>query len=172
MPELTDEQKAMCDISYLTKRKTEKNEQIEAKLQRAVCQWMGMQYPEVYFTSDASSLGAGWNTIRNIKATKSAHAQLDLVILSPSWNGYIYGLILEFKKESPFLKDGTLSKEKHIQDQLKTMDLLRAKHYKCEFVWSMDQAIEIITEYLGKPKTDNTPLFPKTNIDPFSHEKI
>lgn len=160
MNELTDLQKSMCDISYLTKRKREKNDQVEAKLQRAVCSWISMQYPSVYFTSDASSLGAGWNTIRNIKATKSGHAQLDLVILSPSWNGYKYGLILEFKKESPFLKDGSLSKEKHIQDQFKTMHLLRAKNYKCEFVWSIDQAIKIITEYLGNPIQTHEPLFP------------
>lgn len=159
MPELTDQQKAMCNIDYMIKSKV-KNDQAEAKLQRTFCQWLGMQYPNVYFTSDASSLGAGWNTIKNIKATKSAHAQLDVVILSPSWNEYLYGLVLEFKKETPFLKDGSLSKEKHIQDQLKTMQLLRAKKYKAEFVWSLEQAISISTEYLGKPKQDNTPLFP------------
>lgn len=156
---MSDHQKAMVPIDRYIKSSA-RNEQREAKLQRAFCEWLGMQYPNVYFTSDASSLGAGWSTIRNIKATKSRHAQLDVVILCPSWNGYKYALVLEFKKESPFLKDGSLSKEKHIQDQLKTMELLRAKHYKAEFVWSLEQAINITTDYLGQPITTNEPLFP------------
>lgn len=157
MPELTDQQKAMTPIEHLIKSKVVKSQQ-EAKLQRAVCQFIGMQYPNVYFTSDASSLGAGWNTIKNIKATKSAHPQLDLIILCPK-QGQYHGLVLEFKKESPFLKDGTLSKEKHIQNQLKTIELLRKNNYKCEWVWGIDQAIKIITEYLGAQVLDTTPLF-------------
>ena len=157
---MSDLQKSMCNIDYLTKRKGLKNDLREAKLQRAVCEWIGMQYPNVYFTSDASSLGAGWSTIKNIQATKSRHAHLDLIILNKSFQGEYSFLLLEFKKESPYLQDGTLSKEKHVQEQFKTIKLLRSKGGKCEFVWSLDMAIKIITDYLGQPKQDNTPLFP------------
>jgi hypothetical protein len=135
-----------------------KNNQTEAKLQRAFCSWMGMQYPDVYFSSDASSLGAGWSTIKNIQATKSNHAHLDVTLLQPAKQ--YHALILEFKKESPYLQDGTLSKEIHIREQLKTMELLRKLNYKCEWVWDLDQAIQIATEYLGQPEEDNSPLFP------------
>ena len=130
----------------------------EAKLQKAICEFIGYQYPNIYYTSDASSLGASWNTIRNIQATKSKHAHLDIILLCPK-QGKFHGLILEVKKESPFLKDGTLSKETHIREQLTTMELLRKVNYRCEFIWSLDQAIGIITEYLGEPVTDNSPLF-------------
>lgn len=160
MPEpLTPDQlKQMMNIDHMVK-KNEKNDQVEAKMQRAFCQWLGMQFPNVYFTSDASSLGAGWNTIRNIKATKSSHAHLDLVILCPK-QGQYHGLVLEFKKESPYLLSGELSREKHIQDQLKTMQLLRAKNYKCEWAWTLEMAIDICTEYLGQPVITNETLFP------------
>lgn len=128
----------------------EKNNKAEAKLQRAVCEWIMMQYPHVYFTSDASSLGAGWSTIKNISATKSKHAQLDLVILHRSVQGEYSFLVLEFKRESPFLKDGTLSQEKHVQEQLKTMQLLRKQKGKCEWAWTIDMSQRIIENYLGE----------------------
>ena|SRR3990167_294515 len=143
----------------------EKNNLAEAKLQRAVCSWLGMQFPNVYFVSDPSSLGAGWSTIRNIQAGKSKHAHLDMIIMEPSATHNF--LILEFKKESPYLQSGLLSTEKHVQDQLKTMELLRSKGGKCEFVWSLDRAIKIIEEYLGKPKQEvNT-----NNIMHESHDR-
>ena len=157
MTEMSDHQKAMVPIDRYIKSSA-KNEQREAKLQRSFCEWLGMQYPNVYFTSDASSLGAGWSTIRNIKATKSRHAHLDLHILYPAKEYHF--LVLEFKKESPYLQSGLLSTEKHIQEQLKTMELLRQCGAKCEWVWSLDRAINITTDYLGQPKQDNTPLFP------------
>lgn len=129
-----------------------RNDKRETKIQRAFCSWLGMSYPNVYFTSDASSLGAGYSTIQNIQATKSRHVQLDLVILCP--NKQYHFLVFEFKRESPYLKSGELGTEKHLRDQVKTMNLLRGAGGKCEFTWSLEQAIEIATEYLGQPVTD------------------
>jgi len=134
-----------------------KNDKRESKLQRAFCQWLGMSYPNVYFTSDASSLGAGFSTISNIQATKSRHAHLDAILLHPSKQYHF--LVLEFKRESPYLRSGELSTEKHLQDQVKTMNLIRSVGGKCEFVWTLDMAMKITTEYLGESKIDNDPLF-------------
>jgi len=39
------------------------------------------------------------------------------------------------------------------------MELLRSVGGKCEFVWDLDRAIKITTEYLGDPVIDNSPLF-------------
>ena len=138
----------------------EKNNLAEGKLQREICDWIGTYYPDVYFTSDASSLGAGWSTIKNIQATKSKHAHLDLIILHRSVQGEFHFLVLEIKKDSPFLLSGQLSKEKHIQEQLTTMQLLRRQGGRCEWAWTKDMAVRIITDHLGHPKPDDIPLFP------------
>ena len=43
-------------------------------------------------------------------------------------------LFLEFKKESPFLKNGNLSTNKHIQEQNEIHKSLRKKGYKGKFI--------------------------------------
>lgn len=160
MPELTTEQKAMCNIDHMIKGKA-KNDQREEKLHKAICEYIGYQYKNIYFQSDPSGLsGIGERAKVLLKKTRSGHKHLDLTIFKKSFDGKFSLLILECKKESPYLKDGvTLSNSEHIQKQLSSMNLLRAEGYRCVFVWTLDMAIVEIEQYLGKPVTDNQPLF-------------
>lgn len=164
MVELTAEQKAMCDISYLTKRKKEKNDQPERILQRNICDHLQTHYPDVYFFSDPSGLKLSPNILKLLKATRSAHSQLDIVILEPftmkaTMKSYS-GLILEVKASPPFKENGELLKNEHLQEQKYVMDLLEQKGFLCRFTWSMDYSIRMFEMCFGKPKTDSNPLFP------------
>lgn len=133
-------------------------EQSEKILHRKVCDYLQEYYPHVYFDSDSSGIRVGQGMANQLKQTRSSHAHLDLTVLEPSRE--FKALILELKVKTPFLKDGSLSTEAHIQDQFITMCLLESKGYKCMWCWSLDQAITIFQNYLGDPKQDNTPLFP------------
>lgn len=60
-----------------------------------------------------------------------------------------YGALhLEIKVETPFKKDGELKAGEHLKEQKHVIDKLRNRGYKAEFVWDLDQAMEIIKSYL------------------------
>ena len=72
----------------------------------------------------------------------------DVFVAQPS--GEFAGLFLEFKAKSPFKKDGvTLLANEHAEAQARTMERLRVKGYKCEFVWGFQQAQEIVNKYFS-----------------------
>lgn len=155
MPELTPEQKAMCDISYLTKRKKEKNDQPERVLQKKICDYLQTHYPDVYFFSDPSGLKLSPNMLKLLKATRSRHSQLDIIIVHNFCN-----IILEVKAESPYKINGELKTDTHLKEQFEVMKMLRVKGHVCEFIWDLGMAVKLFELHLGKIKVDNTPLFP------------
>ena len=64
------------------------------------------------------------------------------------------GIFLELKADGVKLykKDGTLRKNKHIEEQAEILDKLNESGYYARFAVGYDEAIQIITDYLGKPK--------------------
>ncbi len=64
------------------------------------------------------------------------------------------GMFLELKADGVKLykKDGTLRKNKHIEEQAEILDKLNESGYYARFAVGYDQAIRIITDYLGEPK--------------------
>lgn len=102
----------------------------------------------VFFLSD---------TVANLKLTKTQQGRNkeiqcqnfrcpDLLIFEPK-NGY-HGLFLELKTKSPFKKNGEILQNEHLIGQYETIQKLNEKGYRAEFVWSLDDAIKIIDEYL------------------------
>ena len=61
-----------------------------------------------------------------------------------------HGLYLEIKTESnsPYKKDGTLKKDKHLEEQAEMLEKLRARGYKAEFGVGVEECKKIIDEYL------------------------
>lgn len=114
--------------------------------------WLKIQYPEVYFTFDPSGEfvkgkdGKGWKRISDMKAKRSNHAHLDMIVMEPK-NDF-NGLFIEFKKESPFKKNGQLKMNEHYEEQQNTMIHLHSKGYACAWCWEIDQFREIITDYM------------------------
>lgn len=128
---------------------------LEYDLQKSICKYLDLQYPQVLYMSDtiASCKLTKQQAGRNQAIQKSGFKCPDLIIFKPKYdnNGNIqyYGLFIELKIESPYLKDGkSLKADKHIQGQADTMNKLYAEGYSCHFAWSFDQAKAIIDNYL------------------------
>lgn len=64
--------------------------------------------------------------------------------------GIHFGLYLEIKTKSnsPYKKDGTLKKDKHLEEQAEMLEKLRARGYRAEFGVGFEGCKKIIDEYL------------------------
>jgi hypothetical protein len=121
----------------------------EYHLQKQACQWLNLQHPALLWMTDtiaAVKLTMG-QAVRNKAVQKPGFKCPDLIIFQP--NTIYNGLFIELKSESPYLKSGKLSSDKHIQGQADTMEQLRAKGYCCHFAWTLEQVQEIVNEYLS-----------------------
>ena len=121
----------------------------EYQLQKAVCKYLNLQFPDVLYLSDtiASCKLTMQQAVRNKAIQKEGFKCPDLLILEP--RGEWHGLFIELKKESPYLKSGKLSSNEHIQGQAKTIADLKGKKYWACFSWSLEQTIEIIKDYMN-----------------------
>jgi hypothetical protein len=124
----------------------------EYDIQAAYVLRMSKKYPLVMVFSDTAA-HIRKTMIQQIRAnklqSKISKDWPDVFLAQPS--GDYAGLFIEFKAETPYLKDGaTLSSDKHIQAQAATMERLRERGYFCTFAWSVEQAIAITEKYLGQ----------------------
>ena len=122
----------------------------EERLQTAVSTYLKTQYPNVVFTSESSGIRVSMGVAVQMKRQRSKHKLPDLIILEPKGN--FHGLCIELKKNRKeiYLKDGSLSTKKHVQDQKNTLDLLESKGYKAVFGCGFDEAKEIIDNYMNQ----------------------
>ena len=121
----------------------------EEQLSKAVSRYLKLQYPDVVFTCDSSGIRLTIGQATALKAQRSVHKIPDMIILKP--NGEYHGLILELKSEdsSPYLKDGSLSKGQHIQEQNQTLTALLDIGYYAVFIVGFNQAKEVIDNYMA-----------------------
>lgn len=126
---------------------TMKKKKPEQNLQKQLCNFIRKKYPNIYFLSDASGLPIkSWGLRMLLKKTRSTHAALDIVILYP--RAPFHALAIELKRESPYLRDGSLKSDQHLQDQQKTIDLLRSINIFARFIWNFEDGKELIEAYL------------------------
>ena len=121
----------------------------EKQLHKSICKYIKLQYPNFYFLSDPSGLKMSIGMATELKATRSNHAQLDIVILEP--NKKYKGLIIEVKKDRSqvFKKNKEFRENKHVIEQNKSIELLRSKGYYCVYVFSFYDAKLFIDEYVN-----------------------
>jgi len=122
--------------------------QPEYQLQKQICEYLKLQYPEVLFLSDtvASVRLTIPQQMRNKAIQKNDFACPDLLILEPR-NGK-NGLFIELKVETPFKRDGNLKKSDHMERQQKTINDLKQKGYSSCFSWGFENTKNIIDNYL------------------------
>lgn len=135
----------------------------EYDLQKEVCSYLRLQYPDVLFLSDTiANLRLLEPQKRRNKAIQNHNfACPDLIILETTQK--YKGLFIELKVDSPFLKDGkTLKKKKvtikkgsiiigsydHNERQQKSIDKLNLMGYYACFSWGFDMTKKIIDDYL------------------------
>jgi len=84
--------------------------------------------------------------VRNKAIQKDEFKTPDLIIFQPT-NLY-FGMFIELKIESPYLKDGiTLKSDKHLKGQLKTINDLRKLGYYANFGVGFDDCQNQIDKY-------------------------
>jgi hypothetical protein len=128
----------------------------EESLQIAVSQYIKFRYPNVLFTAESS--GVYRSMVQAVKAKKqrSSRGLPDMIILEP--RGKFKGLMLELKRdgERVWLKDGSWSSDKHIQEQKDVHHSLSVRGYKAEFCIGFDSAKEVIDIYMKYPANYGT----------------
>jgi hypothetical protein len=123
--------------------------QQEKRLQKAVAQYIKMQYPDVMFISEQSGLKVSIGVAKYLKATRSPERGLpDMVILYPA-KGF-HGLCLELKTdyEEVYTQMGNMRNEKHVREQAQVLFRLNNLGYKALFVFGFDEAKKLIDLYL------------------------
>jgi hypothetical protein len=126
------------------------NNQREKKISIELAKYINLQYPDVIFFPDASGVRLTMGQAIQLRAQRCNRYKIpDFFILEPK--GYYHGLILELKREDEiiFLKDGSLSKNKHIQEQHKSLIKLQSVGYFALFSVGLDSAIRIVDRYMN-----------------------
>ena len=140
-------------------RKTEEN------LHLRICDYLRKNYPDVLFRTDFSSgMKMTPGQAAKHKKFQKSRAWPDLFIAE---SGVVEfkedGLIAHLRKNGMFLelkadgtklykKNGEMVANKHYREQAEMLEKLRKLGYCAEFAVGYDQAIRIITNYLGEPK--------------------
>lgn len=121
----------------------------EFELQKAVCKFLDLQYPDVDYDTDtiASVSLTVAQASRNKQVQKAGFHRPDLMIYAA--RGGYHGLLIELKVTSPFKKNGELKKNDHLEKQLDTINRLREQGYCAGFSWRLDQVMYIINVYMN-----------------------
>ena len=121
----------------------------ESVLHEQVCDCLRLQWPEVLFRTDfaAGEKLTMSQAVRNKRLQKS-RAWPDLFVAEP--RGGKAGMYLEFKKEGTvlYLRDGTFTKDKHLNEQREVLESLEARGYRASFAVGFDHAVQLIGNYL------------------------
>lgn len=121
----------------------------EHNLYEQIARYLQLQYPNVIYRFD---VGADLKlTMGQAVKHKRLHPERgypDLFIAKA--RGEYHGFYLEIKTKtnSPYKKDGTLKKDKHLEEQARTLEKLRARGYRAEFGVGFSECKQIIDEYL------------------------
>lgn len=122
----------------------------EANLHMQVADYLRLQYPGVLFHTDfAAGIKLPMALAARNKRLQSGRGWPDLVIVHPI-KGCV-GLALELKKEGTtiHLKDGTISKAQHVQEQLAVLEELAHAGFVSRFVVGFGEAKYTIDKYMA-----------------------
>jgi len=138
--------------------------QHEQHLQKQVCSYLKIKYPNIIFRSDFSSgMKLSINQAMIHKSLQSSRSFPDIQILQPS-RGY-HGLFIELKKEGTRIylttgpRKGQLTADQHIQEQALMLKHLNNLGYCARFGVGFEKTQKLIDWYLNpnyKPQEDQT----------------
>ena len=137
----------------------------EEEIHLRICDYLRKNYPDVLFRTDFSSgMKMSPGQAAKHKKFQKSRAWPDLFIAE---SGVVEfkedGLITHLRKNGMFLelkadgtklckKNGEMVANKHYREQAEMLEKLRKLGYCAEFAVGYDEAIRIITNYLGEPK--------------------
>lgn len=122
----------------------------EENLQTQVCTYLDWKYKDIVYTSDLSGIKLSIGSAVKAKKQRCKRYKIpDLLILQG--NNKYFGLILELKtdKSKVFGKKGQVLKNKHVEEQIKTLYKLNSVGYFATFVFSFEMAQKTIDDYFS-----------------------
>ena len=122
--------------------------QSEYDLQKSLCLYIRLNYPQAIFTSDLSGIRLPMGLAVKTAKLRSSRAIPDLLIFEPR-KGY-HGLFIELKRPGVrfFKRDGQPS-TKHFEEQWEMLEKLLQKGYLATIANSFDSAKAIIDGYFS-----------------------
>jgi hypothetical protein len=123
--------------------------QPEFQLQKDVCTFLDEKYPNVlYLSSVGSAFRLTMPQQQRLKSiSKRGFRQPDVFIVQA--NKTYHGFFIELKADSPFKKDGKLKAGEHLEDQQVSINDLRARGYRADFAWDIENIKQTLKEYLN-----------------------
>lgn len=136
----------------------------EARLQIQIARYLANNYPKVQFHSDFGSGAYLTKTQAAIQSKQNAGRRgwPDLFIAKPESSPdsalpkiHFCGLFIELKADGVRLKkkNGEWADD-HIAEQAEVLEKLRQAGYCAEFAVGFEEAVKIITKYLGEPEPE------------------
>ena len=124
--------------------------QTEWSHQMVFCKWLKNQYPDIRFRSDIQSASKLSPQMQNIKSIIDPFRGWPDIAVYHAVGNYC-GLQIELKRldSGLYLKDGSLSKSKHVQEQSEFHNFLRKNNWKVEFAEGSEQAKTIFLSYIN-----------------------
>jgi hypothetical protein len=125
----------------------------EAILHEQVCSYLKLQYPSVLFRTDMGGVRLMPGQARKQARLQAGRSWPDIMVAEPR-KGY-HGMFLELKREGTtiWLRDGSLTINKHIREQMDLLILLAAKGYNAQMVVGFESAKRAIDHYLEERQT-------------------
>ena len=138
--------------------RTRKNKKPERNLQIVLSKYISLQYPNVIFCCDMQGMRLPLGLAIVASRTRSISGYPDMFIACPKFIGgkHYSGMYLELKVTTPFKADGSLKKDKHLEQQQKTLQHLESIGYYAKFGVGIDDCIRQVDWYMtsnGNPKT-------------------
>ena len=125
-----------------------RNAKHEESLSLKVCNYLKTDYPDIIFTCESSGIRLPIYAAVKLAKQRSESGLPDLMVFHPNKN---YGaLFIELKKEGTviFLKNGSMTADKHIREQAAVLKRLNDLGYKACFAVGYEEAIQIIDDYM------------------------
>ena len=117
-------------------RRSKSTRVTEHQIQTALFQWLRAVHPKVVAFAVPNAARRSPSQAAYLKAEGLRAGIPDVVLATP--RGGFAGMFLELKREGGKLSDA----------QRETLYLLANEGYACAIAWNLDEAIELITQYL------------------------
>ena len=134
----------------------------EESLLLSVCKYIAHAHPGTIFNTDLSGIRLPIALAKKAARLRSSRAFPDLVIYEAR-RGFA-SLFIELKAEGAriWLKDSTLSKDKHVREQARMLSALTMRGFCASFAVGFDEARKLIDWYLKFENLDEP--FPLKNL--------
>lgn len=121
----------------------------EYELQSSICHYIRLRYPSALFVSDLGGIRLPIGLAMKTKRLRCERGWPDLFIANPV--PPYAGLFLELKtlENDPYLKNGELSKNAHVREQLEVLKTLDKGGYFATFAVGFEHAIAVIDAYMA-----------------------